>query len=527
MNDIWKNPLTFALVSLALVLQATLVAVWGITAESLWIDEFDTAKIADSATLATWWEQFRTWGDADTQMPLYHFYMFIWAKLFGFSEYALRMANLPWLILAGAALLWTFRATPVFAVPLIMLSTFHPFLWYYLNEARPYLMVFAGASWTMCALINLYTHVQQLEVPMGQYSAWLLTLGMLTLAGSSMIGAPWAALAAGVALYLHMRDPREGWRSVAPHGLAYGVLGLGLLLLALYYIYTLAMGTRSTAPFETDLKTLLFAGYELLGLSGLGPGRLQLRAEGVAALEGWLVFLCLGTIIILAGLAYGLRALLYIVGSRKILLLLAITCLPVLFIAGAGFMMHWRVLGRHFMPALPVIVCLLALGMSSLLHTGRRWGVVSVAILTTTIVVSGVSMQFPRHAKDDYRSVAELSLQALESGQTVWWGADLLGAWYYGLPITRTTPLDTGCGPNGGPSGRLAIHVSSVSYACLAALPAPQIVVLSKPDLFDREGALERWVDEFRFRREQEFPAFAIWRAPENEPLPTGDIALP
>ncbi len=223
--------------------QAALTAMYIITDGSLWIDEFGTARIAEADTFAIWWRQFINWHDSDIQMPFYHGFMFVWTKWFGFSEYALRMANWPFFILAEAALLWTFRGVPRFALTLLLLSSLHPLIWYYLNEARPYIMVYLGATLTLCALVSLYADIHEAQ-GIQPYSPWLLTGGLLLLAGSSMLGAPWVVAAVLLALYFHLSNVEAGVRLVKAGRLAYSALGLGLLLLAGFYVYTLLRGAR-------------------------------------------------------------------------------------------------------------------------------------------------------------------------------------------------------------------------------------------------------------------------------------------
>ncbi len=176
--------------------------------------------------------------------------------------------------------------------------------------------------------------------------------------------------------------------------------------------------------------------------------------------------------------------------------------------------MHWRVLGRHFMPFLPIVLALLALGATSLLAGGRNWGRALASLLIVTLAVSGISMGFPRHAKDDYRSAADLTLQALASGSTVWWAAFGNGAHYYRVPLrgTAARPGDD-CRSFDGPAEPVAYYVSNQRPHCLESLPEPDLIVLSKPNTFDRRGSITRSIAEFEFEQTAELPAFSVWRA--------------
>lgn len=129
-------------------LLALLLSLVAINSQSFWIDETDVATIASGATLSDWWQHLVSYGSGDTQMPGYMFYAWVWEKLFGHSEIGLRAANVPWLVLGFLAL----PRRQGYYVASLALS---PFLWYYLNEARPYLMEI-GASLIMLGISGGY-----------------------------------------------------------------------------------------------------------------------------------------------------------------------------------------------------------------------------------------------------------------------------------------------------------------------------------------------------------------------------------
>ena len=135
-SHVW--PRERALLCLAVGLLAVLVPLIAIDGRSFWIDEFGTWRITQHAGIREWALAFVNHPNSDGQMPLYHFYMFWWVKAFGGSELAMRLANLP----LFATLCIAIGLAPVSArLRLIWLAviTLHAFLWYYLNEARPYL----------------------------------------------------------------------------------------------------------------------------------------------------------------------------------------------------------------------------------------------------------------------------------------------------------------------------------------------------------------------------------------------------
>jgi hypothetical protein len=185
----------------------------------------------------------------------------------------------------------------------------------------------------------------------------------------------------------------------------------------------------------------------------------------------------------------------------------------------SGFAMHWRVLGRHMIAALPLLNLLFALGLAKLCERegGRAWLLrVTIAIsFLLAFVWSSSSLRFSdRHRKDDYRAAANVARQELASGKRVWWAADALGARYYGLPgefdyMGELTGMQKPyvCIDRAGVQSIDAVHGE-----CLEKLIQPDVVILSKPETFDRNGIIAAYLRDGHFAKAQELPAFTIWR---------------
>jgi hypothetical protein len=263
----------------------------------------------------------------------------------------------------------------------------------------------------------------------------------------------------------------------------------------------------------------LFAAYEVLGLAGMGPSRLELRSLGPAALAPYAIGLIAAGGALLMVLAVGLNEARARLGTRTLLLMGTLGLFPVGIVIFSGFAMQWRVLGRHLIAALPLLNLVLALGLATLLRAdGRRgqrarWLLAAMALLF--LLYSTCSLRFsPQHRKDDYRAAAALAQAALAQGQRVWWAADVIGARYYGLP----GEFDV-LGELTGQHKPLACRdllgaqpIPNASTLCLLALSAPDLVILSKPETFDRQGHIARYLKAQRFEVVQSLPAFTIWR---------------
>jgi uncharacterized membrane protein len=299
-------------------------------------------------------------------------------------------------------------------------------------------------------------------------------------------------------------------------------------LLCVYYISSLLQGAGGSRVSTTTPATLAFAAYELLGLSGIGPGRHELRDMGLAALRPHAPGLLLAAALIGLMLVCGAREALKRLGARDLAIAVALALLPVLIVVLSGFVMGWRVLGRHLFATIPVINLLFALGLVRLWDApaGRsRWlGRLAAAACLGALAVSALSMRFaPQHAKDDYKLAATIAKDALARGQRVWWAADYLGAHYYRLPGNFDYRGElTGMHSPPFCTDQPGIQATAnLSAECLQTLSPPDIVIFSRPETFDLSGDMRRYLQAGNYVKVQEMPAIAIWQpAPVTTPTP-------
>jgi len=473
-----------------------------ISCRSFWIDEAATAVQAMQPTLGSWWQVLAQEKSAHLQMPLYMFYMWAYEKLFGSSEWTLRVANLPWFVAGAVAFTLAFppgdRRRPIAACVVLLC----PFAWYYLDEARPYAMQLGASLLVVASLVHLGEGSGEAKAGDAVHVA-LFLFGLVALSGSSLTGMVWAG--AGLAAVPTLLS----WPRLVGLVKRYAFLWLAaaglLLLLAGYYLWTLTVGARASAAATTTWGSVFFVGYELLGFGGLGPGRLELRSAGPAALRGYWMWLALYavTVAILMG-----AALLHEVrgGNRKHLVVALWCSVPAAFILGVGYVEHFRVLGRHFAPFVPVLLLLCTSGLCILWSRGSAWAR-GVALLFCILgLVSSLSLRFAqRHERDNYRAAAASARTALRNGQSVWWNAAPEGARYYGVPLT-TRPGSAGA----------ALLVLNPTPETLKGLPAPQVIVASKQDVYDRQLSLAEYVRGQSFHPAGRFNAFVIWARSEN-----------
>lgn len=479
-------------VMLWLTMAATLLAFcMAISGQSYWIDEANTAWRAAEPHFGQLVARMVSDTGSDAQMPLFLAAIWAWEKVAGHGEIALRAMNLLWLV-PGLYIFANGR------VDRFLVAGTSAFLWCYLDEARPYGMQI-GASLMVFGLLE--RAVVAACTPGGgdlllrPHHLLLLALGLVALAGSSLLGAIWAAAAVTAAA---IAMPWRGHRLAASYLAGPAVLlVLVLAPLGLYYLWTVFAGAGGTKVAVTDARNLVFSAYELLGFAGLGPGRMDLRAAGAAAFAPHVIALASYGVLVGAVTLAGTIHLARNVAPRTLAACAIALAAATALILFAGYLMHWRVVGRHLAPALAAVLAVQAAGVTRLWP--RPVGKLLVLGFLAMALASAASIRFaPRHAKDDYRSAAAVARSALTEGERVWWSADALGALVY------DTPLGQGC------AGALYVFEPQPGFA--SALQAPTLVVTSKPDIYDPGGVLAAFLSDQHFRVTETFQAFQIWR---------------
>jgi len=477
------------------------VCALGISHQSLWIDEAYTALKAQQTTLPNWWHEMRRTDGSDMQMPLYMIWIWGCEKFFGSSEIALRTVNLFW-VLPGLIALWLALARQrQLQLAVFLVAICNPFVWYYLNEARPYAMQMGASLFLAAALCGSIENT--ISATSGESIwVWGFVVSVVALSGASMLGMIWAAAAIVAVIFL---SPKERLLKLGrDYFFAWFIAIVLLASLGFYYLWTLKAGARASDVASTDWKNVAFIGYELLGFAGLGPGRLEIRDGGLQVFKVYAPELTMFAMVVLALIFFAIRNLQQNCPRKKLLGLAVIVMTPAIFILAAGFALHFRVLGRHFAPLLAAMVFLLGVGVSAAWRRDAAGKILVVGFFILCIA-SGLSLRFAtRHAKDDYRSATALARIALTDGKIVWWSADANAATYYQLSVTTNS---TGVGN--------AFSMVNPSDDFLGTIVPADMVLVSRPDIYDPRGTLAIFLGRNNYKKVAILPAFVVWKKAE------------
>ncbi len=485
-------------ISWLLLLVSLAISVVAVSRQSFWIDEANSGFKAIQGTFSAFHALMLQERGSDLQMPVYMGMLWAWEKIFGPSEFWLRAMNIPFFLAAQASVLFALKRPALQRYSFAVIACLSPMLWIYLDEARPYILQFSGATLVMVALLNLGD--KDARHPL--LNGLLFCAGSLVLVGSSLTGVIYVIFYAAFFCILWFRTESIKSTFSQPALLLIGGVSVGLMaILGLYYLWTLKVGARASSVGQTNATTVIFCIYELLGFSGMGPGRTSLRESGVAALKPYLAQLA----VFFLGLAAFVCASLATVRKTRsltlgTLIIISSAALGLLAILACGIVMDFRVLGRHLMPFLPFLIFLFAILLASLLESPSKTSRIIAAAYLLLLLLSSLGIRFStRFAKDDYRDAAKLALHAMESGRRVWWAADIAGARFYGL-----FPAEL------GQDGQ-AFVANRRDVAFLAELPPADLVILSKEDIYDPEGHLRSMLQVRGFTVTLRFPAMTVY----------------
>ena len=376
-------------------------------------------------------------------------------------------------------------------------------LWFYMDEARPYILQYTSSTFILVSLVNLSTEESNPQTR----DAVLFLVGAVLLCGSSLMGVIFS-LYFGLA-FLFLWVSRENLLSLQrrPSVVLSGVAS-SIIMLALgsYYLWTLQLGARASGHGKTNLMSIAFSWYELLGFSGIGPSRTALRENPIDALMPFTLHLGIGFCVLAAFVLLGFEKIRNIIEIKKIsrwfpIVLVAIASTVTVLLLGV--FAEFRTVGRHLMPIYPFILLAFAQFGNAMWERVNRIPRLLTVTFLAYFLFSSISLRIsPRFAKDDYRSAAKAAQTTCNEGGIVWCAADQAGAKYYGLSLnTETSHTESSS----------VFPIFNNTPDSLVALPRPITIILSKTDIYDSGGSLREWIKVHDFTLAETFPAFQVF----------------
>ncbi len=437
-TSVWTEAGVLTAVLVSAFLLGAGVRMWNLTYQSLWFDEGYTVVLAQSATWHQFWVRFGNYTTSEHLQPLYYVLIFLWTRVAGTSDFALRFPSaifsagsvvVLWFALRGHVSAWLANV----ACAGLAVSSFSL---YYAQEARPYALL-QLLSFTLLAVWMAQGRGGRGESKI-RSEVWLGMVSALCLLASPFTTLLAACLA--MADLLSMRAAaRSRWEQWWTRW-GFAALLSGLVAV-IYGMIALRTFPRIVAKDITVLRQPLWMNiaYAVRGVAfgtTLPPSADQLRGPSKvpALLENWPVTAACSIVLLLLGL--GTVRLMRTSRPRAPVRTLAV--LSAVYAAALfgifGIVGKLNVLPRHASALFALLFLTVALAAARVRKApdgagawALRIGICGWVLLNFWSVANYWSN--PVFAKDDYRGLAHL-LQEQPMGTVIAAGQPLLLARY-------------------------------------------------------------------------------------------------
>ena len=418
--------LSWPLVVCALAYALVLIAL--ISKSSLWADEAYSAWQASHEGLRSFAASLFSGDSSDLQMGLYYLYLFGWVKLFGMSEYALRAANIPFIILFSFALVWTSRR--IFKSPAAWLvAGLLPFTWRYATDARAYMAMLAFSTVAFACVLGF---IRAERISAAKKFPWLVLTCVFV--GSLfhmlfLLAVPALVLLLGFAYWPDRSNPR--WRLWRKPLFCFAAPMAALAAFFAFTFFRVFVGYTYPRPGFRQMASVL---YELAGFANFGPNR-----KFSLDFSGYIIPLALGGAILLLGAAF---ALWLVVNSRSDQIVRALclaVCVSGAEVATLSWTMGKQFDARHIAALVPLLLFLLP--AVSAVSRSRMMAAAMILIGGAWLAADLRALVLPEYHNEDYRGAVK-ALQSVheQTGGEIFLASDPVAPAYYGMDVQGPAP---------------------------------------------------------------------------------------
>lgn len=500
-----------------LFLFAVMLVMFSVSSHSLWIDEGISVYFASLPSFGDMLHEVMNTNLAESLMPGYVIYMWIWAKVFGLSEYSLRLSNAPFIIVV----LFLFTKLPLKQPAkgvAILLTSLSPLLWFYMNEVRSYIILFSFSTIGLLGVLFYFRGGLRWRT-IGPY----LTVISLLLGTFFNVSCGFTVPALVLTGFL-LHNETNGHKLKLIHDWTKPVL-LSIpffLVLGCYCLWVISGGSggRLQQHYVPGFGHVVFTFYEFFGFMGLGPPRNILRANPLlATFIPYLPWLIPAVLLVVAFALYVIffprkashnRG--WIFENAYLWGLL----FGFLFFYAFAFITKFVFYGRHIIFLYPYLILAIAFAISKRWHISRSSNVVAllVAGLLLMCLTSDIRLRFyPEYSKDDYRLAVKTAISMSKHNVPIYWAANPHTGAYYGLYYYDIDSLAMNIHTSRRiQKAHLGVNWSTEKVKCETDALESAILVLSKPDLFDKKKAWHFLIKAHKPTEMIELNAFRIYR---------------
>lgn len=441
---------------------ALFVIIFSVNQSSLWIDEMITYQIINKGSFSEMFSNVWNAHNANGGMPLYFILEWGWTQLFGYSEIGMRSLNIPFAIIYLASAWFITRKTeaPSWVSALFL---FHPVFLFYMNDARPYILLLSMGS--VFTYLLFYGNLNKTKTLLALHFTFLM--GLMSHMMFAFI----------ILLYFvhSISLIKEKKFDIKKNLTIFGAFAIPYLAILGYYMYLMTGadelgGVSELAPnWKASIIQIIyyFTGFGGLGLSRNGLRSMDFSQLSVTHLAG----------IALMALGY-LTLVVYFIKNKlwkdkqiqnislAVLLTFAIFCI-------ANIILKTRFWERHIIYLLPATILLLSCILKSMFTSSKILYKAGAIAIICLMMVSGIRTIFDEYyGKEDYKGVANY---VKETKNTAFFlQGDSLIYRYYGIDFEKNTQI------------RMINHLQKEELGDLKTEDAvPSFLVLSGRNDFD------------------------------------------
>lgn len=386
-----------------------------ITSGSFWGDEICRVEAPIYGSFKDIWRTAKGFAQ-----PGYLFWITLWTKLLGTSEYIIRCSNIPF-VLIQIAFVFKIIEKKEWPMEYAFLFFLHPMFAYYMDEATPYMAVYAFAlGFVYYVFFTEDQEFKNIQFARAFRINLVFTIGFFI---HFIFGFIYILYVVHYLLVeINDKKKRKNHFIVV---LSFVVVYIPLLLL---YVDGLFSGTPTGTGF--GIKNIAFIIYAFLGMSGIGLSRNDLRAGNFTNISWWNIIalgLVCAALLLIAILFH--RKWKTIIKNNKVMIISCIVYFLVFL--SISKLINFGVWERHCMSVFPVYVILICDIVSEIMKSDFKGIKIATMLYGVLLLISIGNIRFNYYYScDDYKGVYQEISTMMEEKEDVHVLTDCSGEYY-------------------------------------------------------------------------------------------------
>ncbi len=279
--------------------------------------------------------------------------------------------------------------------------------------------------------------------------------------------------------------------------------------ISFYYLQSLLAGAGGMRA-KPGIKNIIYIFYEFLGFIGVGPPRNYLRSNPIIAIKDFII-----PIVTVSILYFGFFIKFYykkkgnkiLDSSNKILFTFILTLLIFFIVA---YLFHFRFWARHVSFLLILVIFYFADLVKNSLLLKNRFNIILIIFLAISWLYSDFNIRFnSNYYKDNYKGAVSKIIK-MDDNNHIYYAGSIPAAEYYGLYFKNIRDIKK------WPKIKECTSITNLKLNKLNKIISRTnknlIIIFKKYDLFDRNGAIRRYILVNKYFNIDETKDYIIYR---------------